>query len=268
MRPEISFVIPTFNEEAYIEKTLISLKNQKTKIPYEIIISDCKSSDRTLEIAKKYADKIVSVEKRGIGVGRNAGIKQSSAEYIVNTDADTIFPEDFVEKVYPLFKSKEYVGFYCGKWDYYTGKSLILKLLTLLASTLLVLYSKIQSVKNTTTLPGWCLCTQRWVFDAVGGFDEDTSKCEDVNYSYAIEVLGKKYYYSHINVRSSVRRFEKSLPESYVHYKTLGHGPLNWWRDLARESRNPYLGVLGFRIKKRFIIATLFLLTITIRLIF
>jgi len=70
---DISVIVPTFNEEKYIEATLKSIKNQKTDLEYEIIVSDCKSQDKTVSISRKYADKIVSTSKRTIASGRNNG---------------------------------------------------------------------------------------------------------------------------------------------------------------------------------------------------
>ena len=125
MEPIISVVIPTYNEQDYIEKTLVSLKNQKTNVPYEIIVCDGNSTDNTVKIAKKYADKVVYEKRTGIGFGRNKAVKSSKGIYLVNTDADTIYPSNFIEKVYKIFETNKYVGFTCGHWDHYTGNSLI-----------------------------------------------------------------------------------------------------------------------------------------------
>ncbi|MEM5873123.1 MAG: glycosyltransferase, partial [Candidatus Aenigmatarchaeota archaeon] len=68
--PKISVIIPTYNEEKYIEDTLLSIKYQRFNYPYEIIVSDSNSKDKTIEIAKKYANKIIITKKRGISIGR------------------------------------------------------------------------------------------------------------------------------------------------------------------------------------------------------
>ncbi|MDD5054512.1 MAG: glycosyltransferase family A protein, partial [Candidatus Nanoarchaeia archaeon] len=70
-KPVISVIIPAYNEEDSIEKTLISLKNQKTKVPYEIIVCDNNSTDKTFKIAKKIADKTVKEKKQGGAYARN-----------------------------------------------------------------------------------------------------------------------------------------------------------------------------------------------------
>lgn len=53
----ISFIIPTLNEESVLENILKWLSGFNGE--HEIIVSDGKSNDRTIEIANKYADKVV-----------------------------------------------------------------------------------------------------------------------------------------------------------------------------------------------------------------
>ncbi len=78
----ISIIIPTLDEEKLIETTLRSLKEGLT-LPHEIIVSDGGSSDRTVEIARCFADQLV--EHRGawretIGQGRNQGARVAKGE--------------------------------------------------------------------------------------------------------------------------------------------------------------------------------------------
>jgi glycosyltransferase involved in cell wall biosynthesis len=62
---EFSVIVPALNEETYIEACLKSISRQTLpRNSYEIIVSDGGSNDRTVEIARKYADRvIVSTEK-------------------------------------------------------------------------------------------------------------------------------------------------------------------------------------------------------------
>ena len=93
----ISIIIPTLNEESVIEKTITALKAKLT-IPHEIIVSDGKSTDKTVEMARKYADKVVvhnGKSRQNIAMGRNAGAKEASGEFLVFLDADcSIFEPD------------------------------------------------------------------------------------------------------------------------------------------------------------------------------
>lgn len=65
MKPEVSVVCVTYNQEKYIEQALDSFVNQVTSFPYEIIVHDDASTDGTRQIietyAKQYPDKIIPV---------------------------------------------------------------------------------------------------------------------------------------------------------------------------------------------------------------
>ena len=99
----ISVVVCAKNEEKYIGKCLKCLKKQTLKP--EIIVVDGHSSDRTVEIAKKYADKIVREKKaRGISYARNLGWKAAKGDIVAYCDADCLPPEEWVEKISRLMK--------------------------------------------------------------------------------------------------------------------------------------------------------------------
>ncbi|MDD5318932.1 MAG: glycosyltransferase [Candidatus Pacebacteria bacterium] len=107
----ISIVIPTLNEEKVIEKTLLSLRRLRA-YDYEIIVSDGKSTDKTVAIAKKYADKVVEYKdeaRQTISGGRNAGAAVAKGEYLVFLDADVRIPDidGFFRKILEYFDSHE-----------------------------------------------------------------------------------------------------------------------------------------------------------------
>lgn len=86
----ISFIIPTLQEEAVIEKLLKNLK-ELTLSDSEIIVSDGGSTDKTTVIAKNFADKVVenlSGQRQTIAEGRNAGAAAAVGDYLVFIDAD------------------------------------------------------------------------------------------------------------------------------------------------------------------------------------
>lgn len=81
-----SIVIRTFNEERYFEELLLSIKNQnRDKYNIEVIVVDSGSTDRTLELARKYECKIVSIKKEDFTFGRslNYGCDAASGDYLV-----------------------------------------------------------------------------------------------------------------------------------------------------------------------------------------
>lgn len=115
----ISFIIPTLQEEKVIEKILKNLREIRN-FEYEIIVSDGGSKDRTLEIAKRLADKVVESQpghRQTIGEGRNMGAAIAKGEFFVFLDADvTIFePDKFFKRALGHFgKDPKLVGL--GGW--------------------------------------------------------------------------------------------------------------------------------------------------------
>ena len=107
----ISIIVPTLNEEKILAKTLSKLK-ELTVCDYEIIVTDGKSTDNTIAIAKRYADKVVentSGKRQTIGEGRNMGADVAKGEYLVFMDADVEIPNinSFFLKIIDDFQQKK-----------------------------------------------------------------------------------------------------------------------------------------------------------------
>ncbi len=106
--PEVSIVIPAFNEEKNILKTLNTLVNNKTNFNVEIIVVNNNSIDRTEEIVKKAGIICILEKNPGITAARNAGLNTAKGKYILNADADTIYPIDWIEEmISPMEKNKD-----------------------------------------------------------------------------------------------------------------------------------------------------------------
>ncbi|ASJ08376.1 hypothetical protein A3L11_03660 [Thermococcus siculi] len=89
---QISVVMCVKNREDEIERALRSVKNQNGIL--EIIVVDGNSTDRTVEIARKYTDKIYSDEGKGLGYARYLGAKKARGKYIAYVDSDTELPKE------------------------------------------------------------------------------------------------------------------------------------------------------------------------------
>ncbi|MHA1852558.1 MAG: glycosyltransferase family 2 protein [Candidatus Heimdallarchaeaceae archaeon] len=113
----VSVVIPTLNEEENIAECLESLIHQDT---YEIIIIDNESNDRTVEIASKYTNKIYIVPRETeLGTLRQIGTEIATGDIIVQADADTRFPPNYIEQIKSKFmEDKELAAVYGRVYDY------------------------------------------------------------------------------------------------------------------------------------------------------
>lgn len=105
--PEVSVVIPAYNEEDNIVQTLASLCNNITSRSVEIIVVNNNSSDRTEELAKGCGVTCILQTIKGIAPTRNMGLANARGKYILNADADTIYPQHWIEEmVKPLAEDK------------------------------------------------------------------------------------------------------------------------------------------------------------------
>ncbi len=94
---EISIVIPAYNEEKNILRTLLSLTSNITARPVEIIVVNNNSKDNTESLVRAAGVKCVLETKQGITAARNAGLAVATGNYILNADADSIYPADWIE---------------------------------------------------------------------------------------------------------------------------------------------------------------------------
>lgn len=89
----ISVIIPLYNKEGYIERTLLSVLNQ-TYDDYEIVIVDDGSTDGSVEIVEKFLDskkiRLIKKENGGPSSARNCGVKEARGQWIVFLDADDL----------------------------------------------------------------------------------------------------------------------------------------------------------------------------------
>jgi dolichyl-phosphate beta-glucosyltransferase len=114
-RPELSAVIPVYNEEARIGPTLESaLRYLKSKrIPAEILVVDDGSTDKTLEVVGRFKKRlpprtVLSILKHGKNQGKGAAVKTGAlaakGETILFMDADNATPLSEFEKFKPLLR--------------------------------------------------------------------------------------------------------------------------------------------------------------------
>ncbi len=101
---KISVIIPAYNEEKIIGNCLKSIANQTEK-PFEIIVVDNNSTDKTVEIAKKFGARIVEEKIQGRRSARDAGFNAAKGDIIARTDADTLVPMDWIKRIHEAFEN-------------------------------------------------------------------------------------------------------------------------------------------------------------------
>lgn len=111
MNKKISIIIRTYNEEKKIGEVLESIEKQSYK-NFEIIIVDSQSTDRTLDICKKYNTKIVTIKKEDFNYSyaSNVGAEYASGEILCYLSGHSIpVANDYLEKTNLIFQ-KDIIG--------------------------------------------------------------------------------------------------------------------------------------------------------------
>ena len=104
-KPHVSVVIPTKNSSRTLSDCLQSLVRQEYK-SFEIIVVDAHSQDNTVEIAKKYTDKVFFEEGGTRASGCNVGIKYAHGDIIAFTDDDCEVPKDWLKQIVSNFEDE------------------------------------------------------------------------------------------------------------------------------------------------------------------
>jgi dolichyl-phosphate beta-glucosyltransferase len=106
--PQVSIIIPAFNEERRLEKTLARVAEwmDQTGLSYEVLVVDDGSRDGTHAIAEKFARErpqffaLALAENRGKGAAIRAGFEKSRGEIVLFSDADLSTPIEELERLH------------------------------------------------------------------------------------------------------------------------------------------------------------------------
>lgn len=113
----VTIIIPTYNEEQYIEQCLSSLTNQSIVHQYpnyfEYILVDSQSTDNTVQLAEPYVDKII-IAPKGKLTSRILATQQSNGNIIVSVDSDSIYQYNWLNSLLEPFRTYSNVAAVVG----------------------------------------------------------------------------------------------------------------------------------------------------------
>ena len=127
--PKVSIIVPVYNVEKYLERSLNSLINQTLK-DIEIICVNDGSKDNSLKILEEYSKKdnriiVINQENAGVSVTRNSGMKIAKGQYIGFVDSDDWVEHDIVEKLYARAMEEVADMVYCDWVEEYEDRSVL-----------------------------------------------------------------------------------------------------------------------------------------------
>ncbi|MBI5619871.1 glycosyltransferase [Candidatus Gottesmanbacteria bacterium] len=225
-KPVISIVLIGLNEEKLVGTCMQSLVNQNIDKPYEVIFVDGGSTDGTVDIVKRYTDRlrlrIIIHKGQGIGDSREEGFRATSAPIIASTDSDVILPEDWIKKIYYHIKSHPQCIGIVGPYTLYPSNR-ALRYLFLMVIRLADLFGKI--ISGMYLFRGMNFAIRKEVWGKTGGFEKSISALEDVDLAVKASKFGTICYVWSLIILTSPRRFQRKF------FKTL------WYRLLVYYHR-------------------------------
>jgi len=140
-------------------------KKSEYECAFELIVSDNGSADESIDIAKKYSDRVILCEERGIGPARHFGALNAdkNSKYFVFIDSDTIIPGYYLAYVYETFKTMtELISFSLA--SNFSERSEQIKIAESIANKYFIMRDKLGSV----ILPGFNTCVRREAYLPLG----------------------------------------------------------------------------------------------------
>jgi len=187
--PRFSIIIPTLNEEKFLPNLLSSLTAQTEK-PFEVIVVDGNSKDKTVRVAEGYKRKlplrVVACERASLPMQRNKGAASARGEWFVFVDADSVLLPYFFERV-EYFIQREKSSFFTT-WFRPDSEEQSDALFTLFAN----LCVEGASFIKRPFAPGPMTIIRREAFDRVGGYDEGVAWGEDYDLTQRLVAHGVK----------------------------------------------------------------------------
>lgn len=111
--PQTTIILPTYNEETWIERALQSLTAQNVYLAYpdrfELIVADSQSTDHTAEIARNYTRNVLSMPPGKLNA-KHLAILDANGEIIVSVDADCYYPPNFLNLLLKPFEDPNVVA--------------------------------------------------------------------------------------------------------------------------------------------------------------
>jgi len=215
--PLISLIVPAFNEEVTIRKSLQSLIDLDYP-NYEIIVINDGSTDNTLEIAREFENlqvKVIHQQNQGKAKALNNGIKNSKGEIVVTVDADTQLKKNSLKKLSARFSRNKQIGAVAGNVKVIPEKSIMNIIQGTEYTVGINLIRKAQSMLGCVMIvPGPIAALRKKALEKAGLFSSDTF-AED--FDITMKILEQGYKVEYEDEAISYTDAPKNLPPPSSH---------------------------------------------------
>jgi glycosyltransferase involved in cell wall biosynthesis len=177
---KISVVIPSYDSQDTIGKTLESVYCQETVVPHEVIVVDSSPHDEVSRAVRSFPNAVFVHEnkKTYAGIARNLGTQRASGELMVFLDADIVLKRDALQHVWNMYQKGHEI--FAGSLELRNNER------NLSARMEHYLFFHQYQVKrrraSRPALPSTCFVIKKEIFVAEGGFG-DLRCAEDVEFT-------------------------------------------------------------------------------------
>ncbi len=225
--PFASVIIPAWNEEKSVEKTMDSILNSDYP-SFEVIFVDDGSKDKTYEIAKKYEEddrvRVFTKENGGKATALNLGIEYAKGDIIFSMDADTIVDKRAMRRMARYFKDDEVMSVTPAMLI--DNPNTIMRRVQQIEYVLGVFLRKVFATLNAIYIaPGAFTVYRKSFFDKYGGYDVGNIT-EDMELALRIQSKGYR---------------TENAPNAVIHttgpsnFKTLEKQRVRWYTGLIKN---------------------------------
>jgi len=214
--PKISVIIPSYNQGKYIERTLLSIIKQDYHGKIEIIVSDGGSTDKTVDILKRYNIIWWSEKDKGFSDAVNKGLKVAGGDIIAIQSSDDYYLQGTFRKVAKYFGTYTEYGFITGNDIAIDSNNKIVRVMLkqqVIASPSYLL--------QDGYIPQHATFIRKQAIDRVGGLKVTCDQCGDADLFYRI-----LHFYKGLIIRDlfsvyQIHAFQRSKSASHLWIEAL-----------------------------------------------
>ncbi|HEX9199647.1 MAG TPA: glycosyltransferase family 2 protein [Acidobacteriaceae bacterium] len=209
----LSFVVPAFNEEAYLGDCIDSILKQTQGLEdvTEIIVVNNASTDGTRNVALGYPQvRLVDEPRKGLTFARQAGFEASRGKLIANVDSDSRLTPGWVDRVLRSFDENPRLAGLSGPFIYYdlTPRQRVLVHVFYLNAWIIYVINR-YILRVGSMLQGGNFVVSRAALEKIGGFDVAISFYgEDTDIARRLNAVGDVEFTFDLKMYSSARRLK------------------------------------------------------------
>lgn len=217
----LSVIIPSFNAETTLREQLDALAEQDVAEPWELIVADNGSTDKTVEIAEAYRGRIANLrvidasDRRGASHARNVGVAAALGSRIAFCDADDVVAPNWLNAIARALDRHDLVA---SRFD---GDRLNSR--ETLAVRKCPQQEGLMSFKYSRFLPTAGACgmgVRRKLFEALEGYDEQLLNGEDIDFCWRAQLGGTELHF----VRDAVVHIRLRSEPGEIFRQTMNYG--------------------------------------------